>query len=73
MVSPEQRKLEWDRAVTNIHKVCNLASERGLEIALEPLNRFESDLINTAEDVMRLIRMSIILGESLAGWISYGD
>jgi D-psicose/D-tagatose/L-ribulose 3-epimerase len=26
-----------------------------LEIALEPLNRFESDLINTAEDVMRLI------------------
>jgi D-psicose/D-tagatose/L-ribulose 3-epimerase len=55
MVSPEQRKTEWDRAVTNIHKVSKLAHERGLEIALEPLNRFESDLINTAEDVMRLI------------------
>jgi len=55
MVSPEQRKTEWDRAVTNIHKVSKLAQERGLEIALEPLNRFESDLINTAEDVMRLI------------------
>jgi D-psicose/D-tagatose/L-ribulose 3-epimerase len=26
-----------------------------LTIALEPLNRFESDLVNTAEDVMRLI------------------
>ena len=55
MVSPEQKKLEWDRAVKNIHKVSKLAQERGLEIALEPLNRFESDLINTAEDIMRLI------------------
>jgi len=55
MVSPEQRKVEWHRAVTNIHKVSKLAHERGLEIALEPLNRFESDLINTAEDVMRLV------------------
>lgn len=55
MISPEQRKVEWHRAVTNIHKVSKLAHERGLEIALEPLNRFESDLINTAEDVMRLV------------------
>lgn len=56
MVSQEQRKVEWDRAVTNIHKVSKLAHDRGLEIALEPLNRFESDLINTAEDVMRLVK-----------------
>ena len=55
MVPPEQRKVEWERAVTNLHKVCQLAQENGLMIALEPLNRFESDLINTAEDVMRLV------------------
>ena len=55
MVSPEKKKVEWDRAVTNIHKVSKLAHERGLEIALEPLNRFESDLINTADDIMRLV------------------
>ena len=55
MVPSEQRKIEWDRAVKNIYKVCQLAQERELSIALEPLNRFESDLINTAEDVMRLI------------------
>jgi D-psicose/D-tagatose/L-ribulose 3-epimerase len=36
--------------------VCALAQERGLAIALEPLNRFESDLVNTAEDVMRLVK-----------------
>lgn len=56
MIPPEQRKKEWDLAVTNLYKVCRLAQERNLEIALEPLNRFESDLVNTAEDVLRLIR-----------------
>jgi D-psicose/D-tagatose/L-ribulose 3-epimerase len=56
MVSPEQKKIEWDRAVKNIHKVCTMAKEQGLQVALEPLNRFESDLINTAEDVMRLVK-----------------
>ena len=55
MVSTEQRKIEWDRAVTNLQKVCSLAQERQLAIAIEPLNRFESDMINTAQDVMRLI------------------
>ncbi|WP_282162770.1 sugar phosphate isomerase/epimerase family protein [Ulvibacterium marinum] len=55
LISKEQRKIEWDRAVTNLNKVCNIANDYGLSIALEPLNRFESDLINTAEDIMRLI------------------
>ena len=32
-----------------------MAAARGLQIALEPLNRFESDLVNTAEDALRLI------------------
>jgi D-psicose/D-tagatose/L-ribulose 3-epimerase len=55
MVPPEQRKIEWDRAVSNLYKVCQLAQENELMIALEPLNRFESDLINTAEDVLKLV------------------
>ena len=56
MLSPELRKIEWERAVTNLHKVCKMAQDRKLEIALEPLNRFESDMVNTAEDVLRLIK-----------------
>lgn len=55
LVSKEQRKIEWERAVVNLRKVCLIAHDMGLSIALEPLNRFESDLINTAEDVMKLI------------------
>ncbi|MBA4054919.1 MAG: sugar phosphate isomerase [Marivirga sp.] len=55
MVPPEQRKVEWDRAVKNLRIVCEQAQQHGLMIALEPLNRFESDLVNTSEDVYRLV------------------
>ena len=55
LVPPEQRNTEWSRAVDNLREVCQMAADRQLEIALEPLNRFESDLVNTAEDVVRLI------------------
>ncbi len=54
MVPPEQRKKEWELAVTNLYRVCELAKARDLDIALEPLNRFESDMVNTADDVIRL-------------------
>lgn len=55
MASREQRQEEWKRAVNNLRKVCNMAGERDLKIALEPLNRFESDLVNTTADALRLI------------------
>jgi D-psicose/D-tagatose/L-ribulose 3-epimerase len=55
LVSAEQKKVEWERAVNNLRKVCQMATDHGLSIALEPLNRFESDLINTAEDVVKLV------------------
>ncbi len=55
LVSPEQRKVEWDLAVNNLRKVCRRAGVFGLDLAIETLNRFETDLINTAEDLMRLI------------------
>jgi D-psicose/D-tagatose/L-ribulose 3-epimerase len=56
MLKPDQRKAEWDLAVHNLKKVCDMAGARGLNIALEPLNRFESDLVNTAADVMRMVK-----------------
>ncbi|EON77477.1 putative sugar phosphate isomerase/epimerase [Lunatimonas lonarensis] len=55
LLPPEKKKIEWERAVNNLHKVCVMAAEYGQEIALEPLNRFETDLINNAQDLMRLI------------------
>jgi D-psicose/D-tagatose/L-ribulose 3-epimerase len=55
MIPADKRKAEWDLAVKNLRVVCEMASARGLQIALEPLNRFESDLINTADDVLKLV------------------
>jgi D-psicose/D-tagatose/L-ribulose 3-epimerase len=55
LVSDDQRKIEWDRAVNNLHKVCQMAEVSGQKIALESLNRFETDLINTTKELMRLI------------------
>lgn len=56
MLEPEQRKAEWDLAVKNLRTVCEMAQKRGLQIALEPLNRFESDLVNTTEDALRMVK-----------------
>lgn len=56
MLSNDKRKLEWDLAVRNLQIVCEMAQSRNLKIALEPLNRFESDLVNTVNDVLRLIK-----------------
>lgn len=55
MVPAEQRGIEWERAVTNLREVCEKASAKGVAIALESLNRFESDLVNNVDDLLRLI------------------
>ncbi len=55
MVSAEQRKTEWDRSVKNLRLACKMAADLGLQLAIEPLNRFESDMINSADDALQLI------------------
>lgn len=55
LVSEDQKKKEWERAVENLSKVCQMAEQCGQLIALEALNRFETDLINTSQDLMQLI------------------
>lgn len=52
----DERKREWDLAVTGLRTVCQQATDRGLSIALEPINRFETDLVNTTADSLRMIR-----------------
>ncbi|TBO40441.1 sugar phosphate isomerase/epimerase family protein [Pedobacter kyonggii] len=56
MVPPEQREKEWQLAVVNLRIAAEMAESRGVRLAIEPLNRFESDLVNTAEDVVRLVK-----------------
>jgi D-psicose/D-tagatose/L-ribulose 3-epimerase len=43
------------RLVENLRPVADYAAERGVTLALEPLNRFETSFINTAEQVMEVV------------------
>jgi D-psicose/D-tagatose/L-ribulose 3-epimerase len=52
----DERRREWDLAASELRIVCAAAAERGLAIALEPINRFETDLVNTAADAVRMVR-----------------
>lgn len=55
LVSPEQRAKEWNLAVKNLRDICERAGKESLSIALESLNRFETDLVNTTKDLVRLV------------------
>ena len=52
---PAQRKVEWQRAVENIRRAADWAAGLQLKLAIEPINRFETDMVNTAADVVRMI------------------
>jgi D-psicose/D-tagatose/L-ribulose 3-epimerase len=56
MRSPEERRAQWDRAVNKLRPIAEYAAARGVKLALEPLNRFETDLINTVEQGLRFVR-----------------
>lgn len=46
---------EWDACVQSLRAVGEVANAEGVSVALEPLNRFETFMINTAEDGVRLM------------------
>jgi len=51
---PEERKAEWDRSAETLKRVGDAVAENGVTIALEPINRFEIDLINTARQAFQM-------------------
>jgi D-psicose/D-tagatose/L-ribulose 3-epimerase len=42
------RRAEWDRGVAGVREMAVYAADRGVQLAMEPLNRFETDMINIA-------------------------
>lgn len=51
----DARQRERDRAAAELRPLAAYAGERGVRLALEPLNRFETDLINVVEQGLALI------------------
>ncbi len=55
-VSPTQKKTEFAAVVRNLKALALLAAKKGIELDVEPLNRFETDFLNTCEQGLKLLR-----------------
>jgi D-psicose/D-tagatose/L-ribulose 3-epimerase len=53
--SPAEKKRHWQAVVKNLKTVARYAAERGKRVCVEPLNRFETDFLNTVEQGLKLI------------------
>lgn len=51
----ELRRLEWHRSVASLAMLAESAGRRGLTLGLEPINRFETDMVNTVEDALAML------------------
>lgn len=51
----DQRRRQWDTVAGHFRKLSDHASKSGLKMAIEPLNRYETDFINTCDQAMRMI------------------
>lgn len=53
---PKEYQQQWKTVVKNLKQLCKYAEKRGKVVCVEPLNRFETDFINTAEQAIRLVK-----------------
>ncbi len=51
----EERATAIDRLVAGLRPLANYAGERGVRLAIEPLNRFETSFFNTAAQVREVV------------------
>jgi D-psicose/D-tagatose/L-ribulose 3-epimerase len=52
-----QRKRDLERCARNLKEVARYAEDKGVTLAVEPLNRFETSFINLAEQAVELVKM----------------
>src|SRR6266498_3624746 len=55
-VEPAQQKVEWALVVKNLKVLAKYAEQKGVQICIEPLNRFETDFLNTVEQALKLVK-----------------
>jgi D-psicose/D-tagatose/L-ribulose 3-epimerase len=55
-VEPAQQKIEWALVVKNLKELAKYAEQNGVQICIEPLNRFETDFLNTVEQALKLVK-----------------
>ena len=55
-VPPAEYKRQWKTVVKHLRTLAKEAEKRGKQLCLEPLNRFETDFINTCEQGLKMVR-----------------
>lgn len=54
-VPPREYKQQWRTVVKNLKTLCKYAEDRERKVCLEPLNRFETDFINTCDQALNMV------------------
>ena len=55
-VPEKEYKQQWKTVVKNLKELCKYAEKKGVQVCLEPLNRFETDFINTADQALQMVK-----------------
>ena len=55
-VPKNEYKQQWKTVVKHLKELSKYAEERGKQICLEPLNRFETDFINTCDQALKMVQ-----------------
>ena len=55
-VAENDKKRQWDLVIENLKELCEYASLNQVKLAIEPLNRYETDFINTCEQALQMIK-----------------
>lgn len=55
--TPQQRRRDLERCAANLKEVARHAEAKGVVLAIEPLNRFETSFINLMEQAVELMAM----------------
>lgn len=55
--SNEEKAARFERAVRSIQECADYAAAHGIKLCIEPLNRFETDMINTVSQAIELLNV----------------
>ncbi len=53
---PGEKEREWELAVTGLQELSRRAGERGIKLAIEPLCRYRTSVVNTVDQGLAMVR-----------------
>jgi len=55
-VEPKQQRVEFKLVVKNLKELAKYAAKKNVKLCIEPLNRFETDFLNTCDKGLKLLK-----------------